>query len=69
MKLKLILKVFIFFIIIMEKARDGIYYHNIKPKAELLNIHPMVLVETIYNVWYQNSKKFEQNFLLKEKET
>lgn len=53
----------------MEKARDGIYYHNIKPKAELLNIHPMVLVETIYNVWYQNSKKFEQNFLLKEKAT
>ena len=48
----------------MEKARDGIYFHNIKPKAKLLNIHPMLLVETIYNVWYQNSKKFEQNSLL-----
>jgi hypothetical protein len=35
----------------MENTKNGIYYHIITPYAKSLGIHPMIIVEEIYNTW------------------
>jgi len=44
----------------LEKVSSGIYYHIITPYAKINEVHPMVIVEEIKNIWkkeYKNLKK------------